>query len=463
MTARRAPREGWTNSSVKLLAEQGDPVAVILVRARQIVMKALDAGWQGPPFDPVELATRHLGLQVAATADVREARTVPTGQSARIEYNPNRPRERRRYSIAHEIAHTLFPDYAERVRHRGSHHAQHRGDDWQLESLCNLAAAEFLMPVGTLSQQMERDDLRIENLIDLRSKFDVSMEALLIRAARMATGACAVFAASRVENGDDEGRYRLEYLIPSQAWTPTVTSRTLLPADTKASECTAIAFTSKGSETWSGERVHLEAVGIPPYPWSATPRVAGIVWPTHSPHVDGTESLLTMVTGDALSPRGKKPKVIAHVVNDSAYIWGGRGFAAAVRRKWPAAQRDFQVWAMQGNLRMKRVHFFDVDRDLTIASMVAQRGYGEATGERRLKYAALEACLEQVAAAAAERNVAVHMPRIGSGQGGAPWGIVQELVRQALSTKNVPVVVYSLPSSPVHPQGGFDFTVPLRP
>ena len=75
-----------------------------------------------------------------------------SGDAGRIEYNPNRPRERRRYSVAHEIAHTLFPDCAKRVRHRGSHHGKRPGsDDWQLEALCNIAAAEILMPVvGTL-------------------------------------------------------------------------------------------------------------------------------------------------------------------------------------------------------------------------------------------------------------------------------------------------------------------------
>ena len=97
-------------------------------------MRALDSGWSGPPFDPITLATEHLKLKVVATDEVREARTVPDGSVGRIEYNPNRPRERRRYSIAHEIAHTLFPDYAKRVRHRGSNHPGHsEADDWNLK------------------------------------------------------------------------------------------------------------------------------------------------------------------------------------------------------------------------------------------------------------------------------------------------------------------------------------------
>lgn len=452
----RTPREGWTNASVRLLASEGDPVEVITSRARAIVVNALDAGWAGPPFDPVELATRHLRLQVTPTDDVREARTVPAGQSARIEYNPNRPRERRRYSIAHEIAHTLFPDYADRVRHRGTRHASAKPDDWQLEMLCNLAAAEFLMPVGTLPHQMQRTDLRIDNLTQLRSRFDVSMEALLLRSIRMAVVPCAVFAASRVEDGRNEGRYRLEYLIPSRGWTPAVPPRTLLPIDTRVAECTAIAFTTKGLEDWQGERLHVESVGIPPYPWSSSPRVAGVVWPSHAAQGSEPDRCLTYLTGDALQPRGTGTRILAHVVNDSAPTWGGHGFASSLRRRWPEAQKDFQQWATQGHLRMRHVRFFQLNNSLILASMVAQRGYGEVTGERRLRYVALEACLDQVAEHAAEHGAAVHMPRIGSGQGGAPWGVVQELISQALCARNVPVVVYSLPTAPAPPQGALD-------
>src|SRR5450756_2519558 len=112
-------RAEWNSESVKLLAGGDDPVEAITLRARELVTRAIDAGWPGPPFDPVALAAKYLGLKVVATDEVADARTVPTPTGPRIEFNPNRPRERRRYSVAHEIAHTLFPDHAERVRNRG--------------------------------------------------------------------------------------------------------------------------------------------------------------------------------------------------------------------------------------------------------------------------------------------------------------------------------------------------------
>jgi Zn-dependent peptidase ImmA (M78 family) len=75
-----------------------------------------------------------------------------------------------RFSIAHEIAHTLFSDVAEQTRHRGG--AATTTDEWQLEMLCNLAAAEFVMPIGSLPPT---DQLpKIEELMCERRNFDVS-------------------------------------------------------------------------------------------------------------------------------------------------------------------------------------------------------------------------------------------------------------------------------------------------
>ena len=134
----------WTNASVLRLGTD-DPVAEITARARSIALAGMDKGWNGPPFDPIALAEL-LGIDVVANASIRDAQTVPVPRGkVRIEFNPNRPRGRTRYSVAHELAHTLFPDVAEKVRHRGLHHGSGR-DDWQLEALCNIGAAELLMP-----------------------------------------------------------------------------------------------------------------------------------------------------------------------------------------------------------------------------------------------------------------------------------------------------------------------------
>jgi len=112
----------WTNPSVLRLAGGADPVETIVRRARSVVTAALDDGWSGPPYDPIELA-RRLGVRVVGSDDVRDARTVAGDDgSLQIEFNPSRPRARIRYSIAHELAHTLFPDCSDHVRNRAAYH-----------------------------------------------------------------------------------------------------------------------------------------------------------------------------------------------------------------------------------------------------------------------------------------------------------------------------------------------------
>src|SRR4051794_10444149 len=128
----------WTNRSVLTFAQGEDPVAKVISLARKAVAEALDKGWSGPPFDPIALADV-LRLHISASNDVRDAQTIGIGGSdrVRIEFNPNRPPARVRFSIAHEIGHTLFPDCAKHIRNRSAYHELTR-DGWQLEALCNI-------------------------------------------------------------------------------------------------------------------------------------------------------------------------------------------------------------------------------------------------------------------------------------------------------------------------------------
>ena len=146
----------WTNKSVLKFADGGDPIELIEAKARELVLKARDAGWSGPPYNPLAMADL-LKTPVDANSEVADVRTVAVGAGVRNEFNPTRPRERVRFSLAHEIAHTLFSDVAQQTRHRKG--PANASDDWQLEMLCNLAAAEFVMPLGSLppSERLLRD------------------------------------------------------------------------------------------------------------------------------------------------------------------------------------------------------------------------------------------------------------------------------------------------------------------
>lgn len=439
----RAKGSSWTNASVRLLAGEDDPLEVIQKRAREIVLRAMDQGWSGPPFDPIALSGL-LGIPVSPRADIRDARTIPVGESGVcIEYNPTRPRGRLRYSVAHEIAHTLFPDCVERIRNRSAYH-ELQGDEWQLEVLCNVGAAELLMPVGSLQSQSV-EQLGIDAVLALRSRFDVSTEAILIRTVHVTEEPCSAFVASRLERGARAGQYRIDYSIPSRSWPLRLRAGFFLPEQSVVQQCTAIGYTAKGDDVLPSvnEHVHLECVGIPPYPGCFYPRVAGVMTTGRA----STEiPRITYLKGNALEPRGGEQKIVVHVVNDATPNWGGRGFAVGLKRKWPDAQCEFRNWAdaNRAHLKLGQVHIVRVSDSVSIASMVCQKGYGPSS-KPRIRYAALADCLSKVAEAAKAIQASVHMPRIACGQAGGAWFIVEELISSALVGSGVPVFVYDLP------------------
>jgi O-acetyl-ADP-ribose deacetylase (regulator of RNase III) len=433
----------WSNASVRLLAGQEDPLETMRRRARETVWMAIDHGWSGPPFDPIALSGI-LGIPLMPRADIRDARTVPQGDSGVcIEYNPTRPRGRVRYSIAHELAHTLFPDCAEQVRNRSAQREM-KGDDWQLEMLCNIGAAEFLMPAGSLERHLAKE-ASIDRVLAMRSQYEVSTEAILIRLAQMSEKPCGAFAASKVEGGIHAGAYRLDYLISGHSWRGSTQIGALLLRPLIVDQCTAIGYTAKGNDAFPGlsEPVHVECVGIPPYPGSVHPRVAGLISGARA--IEARPSI-TYLKGNALEPRGEEAKIIVHIVSDATANWGGRSFAVAVKQKWPETQRAFRAWAESDrrHLRLGEVHIVRASDDLTIASMICQRGYGPSP-QPRIRYRALEQCLKKVTERAQRLEAAVHMPRIGTGQAGGAWLIVEELVRSTLTDAGISVFVYDLP------------------
>ena len=444
----------WTNPSVIALAQGSDPVATIQATARQTVVDAVERGWDGPPYDPFYLAEM-LKISILPSDDVVDARTVPVPGGLRIEFNPNRPHGRMRYSVAHEIAHTLFPDCAENVRNREPASTS-RDDDWQLELLCNIGAAELLMPTGYTD--LESEGVDIDNLLSLRRKFDVSTEAILIRMAKLTGRGCAIFTAARIGQNDGPPTFRIDYSIPSRTWDINIPANFRVESSSVLSECTAIGFTAKGTESWGGQLpvFDVQCVGIPPFPGDRFPRIGGVVT---SEHVHQSEGLqIEYLFGDATKPRGTGKRVIAHIVNDGAAKWGA-GFALEVAKEWSFVQTEFQDWVHQdrGNLSLGNVHRAEIDDDLSIVHMVAQKGYGRSE-KPRISYSALGNTLGQLREIASGQGASVHMPRIGTGQAGGHWELIRDLIDEHLVRRGISVFVYLLPGAvPAHVQGKFDF------
>jgi hypothetical protein len=434
--AEESGRPAWRHPSIQALKVE-DPIAWVITRARQLVFRAIEAGWTGPPFDPLELADL-LRLSVRPSQEVLDARLVPASAGLAIEFNPNRPAGRVRYSIAHEIGHALFPDASAEARHRLQ--AGHGSSaDSELEMLCNLAAAEILMPIGSfLDAALTKPS--IEAVLELRARFDLSTEAVLLRVARLARNPTSVFVAAPNGESAADG-YRLEYV--AMPWSGIRARRgNALPSDSVVRECTAVGFTAQGVESWPPGRVvaEVQCVGIPPYPGSVLPRVAGLLLP-HTQEVEPRPSIRYIV-GDATEPRGNKPWLVMHLVNDKTPNWGG-AFAKFLARKWPSVQADFKAWTREHGLGLGSVHFARADDGIEVASMVAQHGYGPST-TTRLRYEALTTAFRSVAERARETGATVHAPRIGTGEAHGDWSIIEELIENTIVANDVAVTIYDL-------------------
>lgn len=452
----------WSNPSVLLLAQGADPLSEVLDRALEVVIDAVEKGWSGPPFDVFELA-RLRSINVVPKHDVLDARTISAGaHSCTIEYNPSKNPARIRYSVAHEIAHTLFPDFREQVRNRAKfrHRATERDDEWQLELLCNLAAAEFLMPTA-VDNDLESAPLEINSLLGLQTRYEVSVETLLLRIVEVSSAPSLMFAAHRMNEDSDEPKYRIDYTSPSRVWPfpdSSISTGTLISGNSALSECTAVGWTADRKQRLSPQRPELrvQCVGIPPYPGHRYPRVAGILTDTEAKSVG---QWINVFWGDATEPRGTGKRLIAHVVNDATPRWGGTGFARDVRRKWPFVQQEFIQWESENKnlFRLGSIHLVDIHEQLAIANMIAQRGYGPAR-RPRIRYAALKECLIQVSRVAQMQGYSVHMPRIGAGQAGGNWAVIRQLIDDTLCRQGVEVTVYELPYSPIGrvEQGAFN-------
>lgn len=349
-----------------------------------------------------------LNVRIEANSSVADARLVSTESGPKIEFNPQQPRERVRFSIAHEIAHLLFPDWAEQTRNRGGGGA---ADDWQLEMLCNLAASEFVLPIGSLPSTSKIPP--IEDLMRLRREYDVSAEAFLIRLAKTSSQPIGVFVSSPVVSEAGTRHYKIDYFFGSPTVPALHLSGALIPSQSIVHRCTAIGHTDRSAESWiTGAPTQVECVGLTAYPGNVYPRVAGIVRfdEVHENHVP-----LRLVHGDVLQPRNGGRKVICQLVNDKAVRWGG-GVARKIAKRYPGAVEAFtkQVLQIPERDRLGRTVFCEAADDTTIASLIGQEGFGPSLFPR-IRYEALQTCLEQVVNYTVKINASIHMPKIGTG------------------------------------------------
>lgn len=275
----------WLNSSVvelmKKRAESHEtPRDTIRRLARAMVADAKAEGWTEIPFDPEMLAELQ-GIEVrCASCDINaEARLMPLpDQRLEIEYAPEAPETRRRFSICHEIAHTFFPDYFTRIQHR---RAVKKFDPVhaELEHLCHVGAGELLMPFDEFVQSVGRRQPSMTAADGLGKYFNASMEAALRRMVDLSENAhCLLWLSSRLKPTEERNagpefdlgfekpkpKLRVDYQFASPSWKTFIPKHKSVPDQSSLYTVLGGEAYEKQQEDWSdlkiGE-VFLEAVG----------------------------------------------------------------------------------------------------------------------------------------------------------------------------------------------------------
>ncbi|MCU1530097.1 MAG: hypothetical protein JWP75_3860, partial [Frondihabitans sp.] len=370
--------------------------------ASELLKQASALGAAGPPVDVFALAAG-IGIGLVPKDDLIDAQIAAHGSDLIIEYNPNRPRGRLRFSIAHEIAHSRFGDVADQPRHRtaaGSVAGANDTDDWELELLCDVVAADLLLPRQAIEGILTVDP-DIDFLMDVRRRWDVSTEALLRRVVSATPRPLMMVATSRpTDNSNDV--VRVDYATRSRSAIgalPDLGHGDRLSKIDALLACTAVGQTARGTVQIANGDFLIQAVGIPAYPGRKWPRVLALIEPLEERREIAN---LQHVTSDVLAWGDSTDSVlVAHVVSDSVRGWNRFGVAGALTRAFPNLAGSYRAWTVASpeHLQLGSVHYVETaigERKIGVASLVVQAGYGR--GEPvRLRYDALSDALAEVA------------------------------------------------------------------
>lgn len=165
-----------------------DPRSTIVHMARSLVGKI--NGFPGVPREPMErlkIIASFNGIKIqpmdmdGRNREKRDAALFPTASGWKVLYNPNRPRSRVVFTIAHEVTHTFFPSSSSGARFRSITNPESREAN-ELERLCDLGAAELVMPLDDFRREAN-GQYTLTRVEHLAAHFGTSFEATTFRLA----------------------------------------------------------------------------------------------------------------------------------------------------------------------------------------------------------------------------------------------------------------------------------------
>lgn len=160
------------------------PEEAIKLKARELI--DLFVGTLGEPTMPMNMdmvaSLRGIGRSEDRPVLSLDAELAPDGQGGvTMRVNPDRPETRQRFSVAHEISHTFFPDYSTKEWCRtDARYRDRTNPDEFLEMLCDIGAAELLFPHPWFSRDA-RNVANASGLVELATRYHASREATIRR------------------------------------------------------------------------------------------------------------------------------------------------------------------------------------------------------------------------------------------------------------------------------------------
>lgn len=430
----------WHHSSIKKLINQNpekDPVKIVRNKAKEITLIGMDHGWSGPPFDPIELV-QILGYKIRPNEAIKDARIIPVDDSFKIEYNPIQNSRRINFSIAHELAHTFFPDCSKSIKNRENKNRS----NWELEFLCDIGAAEILLPYGKFAEDANKVSLELDSLLYLSDKYSASLESIFLRFCEIVEKPCAIIVASFIDGV--KGSLEINYSKSSRSFDISIDKKFKIPNESVVYECKEPGWTAYEKETWESlnhQPYLVHSIGLAKVKNDAKSRVGIFLVPEGVNEKEIEE--IYEVTGDATEPRGEGDKIIAQVVNTSAAV--GFGFGRAMANKWSTTKKELKKWKNKNEFQLGNTQLLKVEDHTYVCQMLAQEGIKKKSGTP-LSYQSLRFGLIDLRNYAKKLNADVHMPRIGSGQAGGDWDIILGIIYEELVQHGIGVTVYNLPS-----------------
>lgn len=182
-TGGRSVRATKKHESIEALLafhQETKPKPLIQRLAREKVAYAKALGWEGPPFCPKILASIFDIKCKEVHHDIDgDGRILPYPDGKLwIEYRSGVLPERQRFTIFHELAHTLFPDLCSFLPRHHSPIKRFKDPEKEFEALCDMGAAEMLFPHDDFTRDLlDHGSLGFEAIHSLRKRYEGSIDA----------------------------------------------------------------------------------------------------------------------------------------------------------------------------------------------------------------------------------------------------------------------------------------------